>query len=204
MAAKTIMRIYSGQDYLQPELSESIGNGIGLLFRPSPPIHRPPLSTLPSDVVAPVCQATASLNLPRVCEGHFVLPSVQETPAEKKARDALERVKSKEMNKKLEKAVKTATLLRAKAENGIAMVTEIMSKPQMDFVASSLKEPLVSAEASLNSVIHDCDKILTSGPRDDLSGLPSPGIVSDAVGMVRKTSQMLTTVIAAVARARSS
>ena len=125
-----------------------------------------------------------------------------ETPAEKRAREALDRVREKDKAKSYAAAVKVAMAVTAKATAGMQVIEEVLNREEIALVADVVKQPLYSARDELKVAIEAAAVVENSDVGDDLV-VPDLKQVNSVISLAKKSIAMVTTIVATINKSKS-
>ena len=91
------------------------------------------------------------------------LPRKDETPAEKRARLALEKEKDKKLNKQRDAEIKAAQQVISKIASTLKAGVAIQAKSAYEMIASVIREPLDAAIEEMKSVEENASSIIAEG-----------------------------------------
>jgi hypothetical protein len=104
-----------------------------------------------------------------LCSGSpLSLPKQDETPAEQRARAALEKAQAREISKQCEARVKTAELVLAKTGPVIVSLSSLLAKPEMEHISAIIRGPLQEALEYLTVLEESARSVIASYGADEL------------------------------------
>ena len=126
-------------------------------------------------------------------------PSQEETPAERKARENVQKVQAKEQKKLHDANAKVANTLLSKISPSIVSARALLAKDNMHLVAGPMRVPVESSLASLVDLDALCQSaLLNEGVAS--TPLPDARSIAGQLAELRKHSALVTQMLASIAR----
>lgn len=125
-----------------------------------------------------------------------------ETPAEKKAREALDRTREKELAKTRAAAASAAMKIVAKAQPAIDVFRAMLVRDGISLVAEPLRKPIETALAVLEHAAAVAEVIASGQELDKMPELPDMKHVSDAISSGKRAVGLVTGILATIARSQ--
>jgi hypothetical protein len=124
-----------------------------------------------------------------------------ETPFEKRSREAMTRHRAREAAKSLAGVQKEAAIIVAKLTPLLAVITCLEDGPEFSLVAAPLTEPLLSTKAKMEDAMFAATTTATCLDIEDVPVMPSLKDVLEWIATSRKTIALITSMLAMIAKA---
>ena len=122
-----------------------------------------------------------------------------ETPAQKRAREILEKEDAKNASERRRTLEKTANKVLAQCGPAIAAFKQVLGRQGIDLVASPLVEPVKDAVAFLQDSVQIAESALAGGDVD-VTKLPDTKVTAVKIATGKKAINLVTGMMASIAK----
>jgi hypothetical protein len=125
-----------------------------------------------------------------------------ESPAETKAREMLEKAAAKVMRKEMDAEIKAANLILSKVGPLVVALDATLARPGMTMVAAIIKDPLTASAEAFHDIEETARGVVSSDGEAKLVNVPDIKEVGNLIAQCKKQIALATQMLATLARVR--
>ena len=114
----------------------------------------------------------------------------------------MERTKAKEAAKKVQAAIKAATVTKDKATVAIAAISEVLEREEIVLVAGVVTKPLYDARTTLQAALDAADLVMNFDGDGPMPQCTSPKDLATPIATAKKAISWVTNVIATIVKSQ--